>query len=184
MSDLLELSTVPKLTGAKNFHLWRSFITMHYDPSNLNSMIAAQDINVRNLILATIDVTIAQNLVELGSAMKMWDALHAVYDGAATRINHQDKLRALNKMEPPRFETFDSFMWAFVGEVQKLNNAGCGVSESQAMSTLLSKLSSRTAGTDVYLIDSDSKHKTLLEMIGFLNTNYNGVLSQAFGWKE
>ncbi|KAK0659921.1 hypothetical protein DIS24_g3555 [Lasiodiplodia hormozganensis] len=184
MSDLLELSTVPKLTGAKNFHLWRSFITMHYDPSNLNSMRAAREINARNLILATIDVTIAQNLVELGTAKKMWDALHAVYDGAATRINHQDKLRALNKIEPPCFETFDSFMWAFVGEVQKLNNAGCGVSESQAMSTLLSNLSTRAAATGVYLTDSTSKNKTLLELIGFLNTNYNGILCQAFGWKE
>lgn len=183
MSSLLELSTVPKLTGSKNFHLWRSFITMHFDPSDLDSMIAAHDINARNLILATIDVTIAQNLVELGTAKKMWDALHAVYDGAATRIGQQDKLRALNKMEPPCFETFDSFMWAFVGEAQKLNNAGCGVSESQATSILLSKLSTRTRLL-LHLTDSTSKNETLLELIGFLNIHYNGLLSQAFDWKE
>lgn len=183
MSGILELSIVPKLTSAKNFHLWRSFVTMHFDPSNLDSMIAAHDMNARNLILATVDATIAQNLVEIGTAKKIWDALHAVYNAAATRIDQQDKLLALNKMEPPFFDTLDSFMWAFVGEVQKLKNAGCGVSEGQAMRILLSKLSTR-AETVVHLIDSTSKHKTLLELIGFLNTNYDELLRQAFGWKE
>lgn len=190
---LPDTTAITKLTCAEEYPVWRSLVTMHFSPDLLDD--SDVDMPARHIILTTVNMDIARYLVQLKTAKEMWDALHGVYNEAATWSepcldDATEDLRQWYKLDPGEFKSFDSFIWAYLREFQRFRNDGSIDGDEEAMIILLEKLVELFPRADIFhrTIEQIKKgtcnKKTLPELIGWLCLHHRDGLCDSYGWEN